>query len=345
MNNYIINETIDLSTSKHIGRSYLSSLDNNGQQTIVLDPKDLKSYALGKSENANSIKNEIVIYGESFTLENLDHVLNKLSSSIINIAIIPALDGEDDCAISFQLSEKIDTETFNSLKLWASEFKADVWQLSERANINQPGLLLMDMDSTVIKIECIDEIAKLAGVGEEVAKVTELAMQGKLDFAESLKGRVGTLANCNEGVLQTVAENLPLMHGLERLVKVLKAHNWRLAIASGGFTFFADKLKDLLQLDAAVANVLEIKDGVLTGKVIGGIVDAQVKADTLGKLASEFSIENSQTIAMGDGANDLVMMAAAGLGVAFEAKPLVQEKADVAINFHGLDALLFILSR
>ncbi len=135
------------------------------------------------------------------------------------------------------------------------------------------------------------------------------------------------------------------MHGLERLITVLKQHNWRVAIASGGFTYFADKLKADLDLDAAIANNLEVIDGKLTGKVLGGIVDAQVKADSLGKLATEFGIDEKQTIAMGDGANDLVMMAAANLGVAFEAKPVVQEKADVAINHHGLDALLFILKK
>ncbi|NTS77554.1 phosphoserine phosphatase SerB [Catenovulum sp. SM1970] len=261
------------------------------------------------------------------------------------VEIVPALDEGKDIALRWLLDSEISDEVLNQAKTWAQEHGKEVWHLAARPTLKQPGLLLMDMDSTTIKIECIDEIAKLAGVGEEVAEVTELAMQGKLDFAESLRGRVATLKNADESIIAQVRSNLPLMHGLERLVKVLKQHDWRVAIASGGFTYFADQLKDDLGLDASVANTLEIKDGKLTGQVLGGIVDAQVKADTLEKLAKEFGIEMSQTVAMGDGANDLVMMNAANLGVAFEAKPLVQEKADVAINTHGLDALLAILDR
>lgn len=210
--------------------------------------------------------------------------------------------------------------------------------------LQTPGLLVMDMDSTTIEIECIDEIAALAGVGEQVAKVTELAMQGELDFAQSLHQRVGTLKDSPESILADVAKNIPLMPGLETLITALKKHNWRIAIASGGFTYFADHLKALLALDAAYANVLEIKDGILTGKVLGDVVDAQVKAQCLLKLSSEYDIPHKQTIAMGDGANDLVMMDAAHLGVAFHAKPIVLKQADSTINHSGLDCLLHWLA-
>ena len=206
--------------------------------------------------------------------------------------------------------------------------------------LNKPGLLVMDMDSTTIEIECIDEIAKLAGVGEQVAAVTELAMQGELDFAQSLHQRVATLANAPETILADVAKNIPLMTGLETLISELKKHNWRIAIASGGFTYFADHLKELLALDDTFANVLEIVDGKLTGKVLGDVVDAQVKADSLRLLAEKYQIPTSQTVAMGDGANDLVMMAAASFGVAFHAKPIVLAQADSSINQQGLDCLL-----
>lgn len=208
----------------------------------------------------------------------------------------------------------------------------------------EPGLLVMDMDSTTIEIECIDEIAKLAGVGEQVAAVTELAMQGELDFAQSLHQRVATLANSPEQILADVAKNIPLMAGLESLITELKKHNWRIAVASGGFTYFADHLKELLALDATFANVLEIVDGKLTGKVLGSVVDAQVKADSLTLLAEQYNIPASQTVAMGDGANDLVMMAAAGFGVAFHAKPIVLAQADSSINKQGLDCLLHWLA-
>jgi phosphoserine phosphatase len=208
----------------------------------------------------------------------------------------------------------------------------------------EPGLLVMDMDSTTIDIECIDEIAKLAGVGEQVAAVTELAMLGELDFAQSLHQRVATLANAPEKILADVARNIPLMAGLENLINELKKHNWRIAVASGGFTYFADHLKELLALDATFANTLDIVDGKLTGKVLGSVVDAQVKADSLTLLAKQYQIPASQTVAMGDGANDLIMMAAAGFGVAFHAKPVVLAQADSSINKQGLDCLLHWLA-
>lgn len=216
--------------------------------------------------------------------------------------------------------------------------------LKEVPKLSEVGLLVMDMDSTTIEIECIDEIAMLAGMGEEVAEVTERAMLGELDFAQSLHQRVGTLANSPESILGDVAKNIPLMAGLKPLISELKKHNWRIAIASGGFTYFADHLKDMLHLDAAFANTLEIVDGKLTGKVLGTVVDAQVKADSLAILSKKYSIPKSQTVAMGDGANDLVMMAAASFGVAFHAKPIVLAQADSSINVQGLDCLLHWLA-
>ena len=232
------------------------------------------------------------------------------------------------------------TQARKALVTICLEEKIEAAIVEEAPSLASPGLLVMDMDSTTIEIECIDEIAKLAGVGEQVAAVTEEAMQGKLDFAESLNQRVATLEDAPESILADVAKDIPLMPGLITLIDALKAHSWRIAIASGGFTYFADHLKNTLQLDAARANTLEIVDGKLTGKVLGGIVDAQVKADVLQELAQEFNIAPTQTVAMGDGANDLVMMAAAHLGVAYKAKPLVLAKADSSISHSGLDCML-----
>jgi phosphoserine phosphatase len=203
-----------------------------------------------------------------------------------------------------------------------------------------PGLLVMDMDSTTIEIECIDEIAILAGVGEQVAAVTELAMQGKLDFAQSLHQRVSTLKDAPEQILADVAKDIPLMAGLKTLIEQLKQHDWRIAIASGGFTYFAEHLEKMLGLDASFANKLEIVNGKLTGKVLGDVVDAQAKADSLAILSKQYNIAKNQTVAMGDGANDLVMMAAAYLGVAYHAKPIVLAQSDSSINHSGLDCLL-----
>lgn len=206
--------------------------------------------------------------------------------------------------------------------------------------LSEPGLLVMDMDSTMINIECIDQIAHLAGVGEEVAKVTEQAMQGELDFSASLRQRVACLQNADERILQQVQHALPLMPGIEVLIKTLKQHGWKVAIASGGFTYFANYLKHRLGLDAAFSNELAINNGRLSGEVLGEIVDAHKKASVVVQLAEQYTIPLSQTVAMGDGANDLVMMGQAQLGVAYKAKPIVRQKAQTAIRFGGLDMML-----
>jgi phosphoserine phosphatase len=217
--------------------------------------------------------------------------------------------------------------------------------LSNRPSLAQPGLLLMDMDSTVIAVECIDEIAKLAGVGEQVSTVTAKAMRGELDFAQSLNERVGCLKGADVAILEQVKNALPIMPGIPALLKELKNAGWKLAIASGGFTFFADYLGERLELDYTIANQLGVENGQLTGEVISEIVTAQTKADTLLMLAKKWDIPKQQTIALGDGANDLVMMEAAGLGVALHAKPIVRQKADSAIRFGGADSLLCLLLR
>ncbi|WP_230961252.1 phosphoserine phosphatase SerB [Psychrosphaera haliotis] len=209
--------------------------------------------------------------------------------------------------------------------------------------LNKPGLLVMDMDSTAIQIECIDEIAKLAGVGEQVAAVTASAMRGELDFAESLHARVATLKGAPQSVITDVASKLPLMPGLELLVSCLKQHHWKIAIVSGGFTAMTEALKEQLGLDITLANNLDIKDAKLSGTVSGKVIDAQAKADAVLNLSKQFNIPMSQTIAMGDGANDLKMMAVASLGVAFHAKPLVCEQADVSVRQGGLDQLLYLI--
>ncbi len=229
-------------------------------------------------------------------------------------------------------------------KKLADEQGLDIATLGKIPHLRTPGLLVMDMDSTAIQIECIDEIAKLAGVGEEVSAVTERAMRGELDFKASLRERVGKLKDTDVSVLETVRATLPLMPGLSSLIRKLQSLDWHVAIASGGFTYFADHLRDRFELVDAVSNHLEVKDGKLTGKVIGPIVDAQYKADTLLKLAEKLEIPLSQTVAIGDGANDLKMIQAAGLGVAFHAKPKVYAQASVAIRHADLMGVLCVLS-
>ena len=287
----------------------------------------------------------MVVNAQALTLEKLLSVQSALKPwlQIGSVTKCHPVDELDGLAVAMQIHICPQGLPAGTLQQLAIAQQLELNLLQSQPRLDQPGLLVMDMDSTVIQMECIDEIAALAGVGPEVAEVTELAMQGKLDFAQSLTQRVGCLKGADEKILQQVRDSLPLMPGLERLVKVLKAHGWKIAIASGGFTYFADYLKVRLGLDAAVSNQLGIADGKLTGLVDGAIVDANVKAQTLKDLAQQYGIEPQQTIAMGDGANDLVMMAAAGLGVAYKAKPVVLEKADAAIRFGGLDELLYLL--
>ena len=226
----------------------------------------------------------------------------------------------------------------------AHELALDIAPLNFHASLKQAGLLVMDMDSTAIQIECIDEIAKLAGTGEMVSAITERAMRGELDFSQSLRQRVATLKDAPESILQAVKQHLPLMPGLVETVKELKNHGWKVAIASGGFTYFAEVLQQKLGLDFIAANQFEIIDGKLTGNVQGAIVDAQYKAQTLQQLAQQFNIATENTVAIGDGANDLTMMQVANVGVAYHAKPKVQQLAQVIVNFTDLTALLCILS-
>lgn len=227
---------------------------------------------------------------------------------------------------------------------FANGVEVDIAKLDFSPKLSQAGLLVMDMDSTAIQIECIDEIAKLAGVGELVSAITESAMRGELDFEQSLRCRVGTLKGAPESILQQVRENLPLMPGLVETIQTLQKYGWKTAIASGGFTYFADYLKALLQLDFAASNQFDIEDGKLTGLVKGDVVDAQYKAKTLQHLLEEYGIDSQHSIAIGDGANDLAMMNVAGLGVAFHAKPKVQQQAQIVVNFADLTALLCLLS-
>jgi phosphoserine phosphatase len=206
-------------------------------------------------------------------------------------------------------------------------------------------LVAMDMDSTLITIECIDEIADMQGLKPQVSAITEAAMRGELDFSESLTRRVALLEGLDAAALQRVYdERLGLSMGAEAMLAGVKAAGLKTLLVSGGFTFFTERLKPRLGLDYTHANQLEIVDGKLTGRVIGGIVDAEEKKRTVLRVCAEMGIEASQTIVMGDGANDLKMMGVSGLSVAFRAKPVVRAQADVALNFVGLDGVLTLLS-
>lgn len=204
-------------------------------------------------------------------------------------------------------------------------------------------LICFDMDSTLIETEVIDELAMRAGVGDQVKAITERAMRGEIDFIESFKERVSLLKGLDESVMREIAENLPITEGVERLMYVLKRYGYKIAILSGGFTYFGNYLKDKFGIDYVYANELEIIDGKLTGRYLGDIVDGKRKAELLRLIAQVGKVDIAQTIAVGDGANDLPMLSIAGLGIAFHAKPKVAANARQSINTIGLDGVLYFL--
>jgi phosphoserine phosphatase len=204
-------------------------------------------------------------------------------------------------------------------------------------------LVVLDMDSTLIRIEVIDELARAAGVGTEVARITERAMQGEMDYDESLRQRVKLLAGLDVGVLDKLAQDLPLTDGAETLVRVLKRLGYKIAVISGGFSRAAEALKRRLGVDYAYSNNLEVQGGKLTGRVVGPIVNGQRKAELLETIAQAEGVLLDQVIAVGDGANDALMLERAGLGIAFHAKPKLREAADTSITAAGLDAILYLL--
>ena len=231
------------------------------------------------------------------------------------------------------------------IELAADAARLDATFIAPGVSLADFKLVAMDMDSTLITIECIDEIADMQGLKPQVAAITEAAMRGELDFAESLKRRVALLEGLDAGALERVnSERLAMSMGGEAMLRAIKAAGLKTLLVSGGFTFFTDRLKERLGLDYTHANVLEIVDGKLTGRVLGGIVDAEEKRRTVERVCAELGISPQQAIVMGDGANDLKMMGIAGLSVAFRAKPVVRAQASVALNYSGLDGLLAILA-
>jgi phosphoserine phosphatase len=204
-------------------------------------------------------------------------------------------------------------------------------------------MVAFDMDSTLIQVEVIDELARAAGVGEQVAAITEEAMQGKLDFSESFRKRLSLLEGLDASVLQEIADRLPLTQGAEHLISTLKKIGYKTAIISGGFEYFGRYLQNKLGIDYVYANQLEITEGKVTGRVSGRIVDAARKAEILQELAEKENISLHQVIAVGDGANDLPMLSIAGLGIAFHAKPVVKQNARHSISNTGLDGILYLI--
>ncbi|MBM7071681.1 phosphoserine phosphatase SerB [Shewanella sp. 202IG2-18] len=272
-------------------------------------------------------------------LENdIEHWLESLKAGfhICTLKRNQALNGIEIC-----LTQGITVDQLNSLKLSA---EVEVFEIKEPLpQLNLPGVLVMDMDSTAIQIECIDELAKMAGVGEAVSQVTEKAMAGELDFEESLRERVSKLKGTPFSIVEDLISQLPLTAGLTSMCYELQKHNWKIALASGGFTPFVNSLKNQLNLSAAYANHLEVEKETLTGKVLGKVVDANFKAEVISLLSRESDISEQQTVAIGDGANDIPMLERAKIGVAFHAKELVNENSNFQIKHLGLGVLLYLV--
>lgn len=296
----------------------------------------------------------ITLLGRQLTAEQIAEVTSLVADQGLNIDMIQRLTGRiplDENARSTKSCVELSvrgnpTDKAEMQRLFMEmsvRLEFDIAFQQDDMYRRNRRLICFDMDSTLIETEVIDELADRAGVGEKVRAITESAMRGEIDFSESFTQRIALLEGLDESVMKEIAENLPITEGLERLIKVLKRVGIKIAVLSGGFTYFGNYLKDRFGLDYVYANELEIIDGKLTGKHLGEIVDGKRKAELLRLIAQVEKVDIAQTIAVGDGANDLPMLSVAGLGIAFHAKPKVKENAKQSLSTIGIDGILYML--
>jgi phosphoserine phosphatase len=322
--------------------------------TMRLHPLDEEKYNSWVGE-AHKPRYIITLLARSVSSSQIAAITKVVSEAGLNIDTIYRLSGRVplDCN-DYECSRGCVEFTVRGTPKDVAELRARFLEISSRMMVDigfqednifrrNRRLVAFDMDSTLIQAEVIDELAKEAGVGEQVAAITESAMRGELDFKQSLRKRLSLLEGLDESVLQKVADRLPMSEGAEKLISNLKNVGYKIAILSGGFTYFGEILRKRYGIDYVYANELEIVNGKLTGKAVGDIVDAQKKAELLQSIADQERISLQQVIAVGDGANDLPMLNLAGLGIAFHAKPKVKQGARQAISTLGLDAILFLL--
>ena len=296
----------------------------------------------------------LTLLGRKLSAKQITAVTHILAGQELNIDAIKRLTGRQPldeskagvrACIEFSLrgTPRDREEMQRELMKLSSELEVDFSFQRDNMYRRMRRLICFDMDSTLIQTECIDELAEKAGVGEQVRAITESAMRGEIDFKESFTQRVALLKGLDVSVMKELAENMPITEGVERLMFVLKRYGYKIAILSGGFTYFGEYLQKKFGIDYVYANELEVEDGKLTGRYLGDVVDGKRKAELLRLIAQVEKVDIAQTIAVGDGANDLPMLSLAGLGIAFHAKPKVKENARQAINTIGLDGVLYFL--
>ncbi len=278
-----------------------------------------------------------VVYNQGLNIDKITRLTGRISLGTITE------EGKACIEFSVRGNPRNESEMRQHFMDVAREIGADIAFQTDNIFRRNRRLVCFDMDSTLIQTEVIVDLAKRAGVGDEVNKITEAAMRGELDFTESFKQRLALLKGLDEKVMKDIAENLPITEGAERLFHSLKNYGFKTAILSGGFGYFGRHLQNKLGIDYVFSNELEIIDGKLTGNYIGDIVDGDMKAELLKKIAFKEDIRLEQVIAVGDGANDLPMLNAAGLGIAFHAKPKVKKNAQQAISTVGLDGILYLM--
>lgn len=328
-----------------------SELDVN----IRFSPVKLEDYEKWVNRQGKN-RYVITILGRYISAQQIARVTSVIASQGLNIDAIQRLTGRTSLAdigkndkskrcIEFSVrgTPKNYAEMQSEFMKLANDLEFDISLQQDTMYRRCRRLICFDMDSTLIETEVIDELAERAGVGEKVRAITERAMRGEIDFKESFTERVALLKGLDESVMKEIAESLPITEGVERLMRVLKRAGYKIAILSGGFTYFGNYLKHKFGIDYVYANELEIVGGKLTGHYVGDIVDGQRKAELLKLLAQVENVDIAQTIAVGDGANDLPMITVAGLGIAFHAKPKVKQTARQSISTIGIDGVLYFL--
>ncbi len=356
----------DIHNTLSLGILYKTDSSKSGE---ILKELLMKSYELGVGIKFTPISEEryetwvnlqgknryiVTLLGRKLTAEQIAEVTSLIAEQGMNIDMIQRLTGRIPLEENARSSKSCVEMSVRGTPTDRQELQKRFMEMCSRLEFDisfqqddmyrrNRRLICFDMDSTLIETEVIDELADRNGVGEEVRAITESAMRGEIDFIDSFTQRVKLLKGLDESVMREIAESLPITEGLDRLMRVLKRTGIKIAILSGGFNYFGNYLKQKYNLDYVYANELEIVDGKLTGNYLGEIVDGKRKAELLRLIAQVEKVDIAQTIAVGDGANDLPMLGIAGLGIAFHAKPKVKENAKQSLSTIGIDGILYFL--